>query len=251
LQQQSSQQQQQQSSQPHQQQSSQTQQQQSSQTHQQQSSQPHQQSQQQSLQTHQQQSSQPQQQQQSRPLDHDLGLTYQFRPRYDQIQIDPIKLYPNQVNTNLDILSQINLLENDVHNIFSNNITPERIDRLGSGVINNGQNYDTGSLNPKHLMMSEYPKPEGLVQNNISKNTYAETLQEYTIIVDSADRDINKYPNPFSYRVFFNPVSGSKDASISRKFNYVKYIKLDTGILPTKYYYIKQDTILNLSLIHI
>ena len=30
-----------------------------------------------------------------------------------------------------------------------------------------------------------------------------------------------------------------------KQFDNVKYIKLDTGIIPTKYYYVKQDTSLN------
>lgn len=160
----------------------------------------------------------------------------------EQRQMTPINIYNVPKN---NMLSQLDLLEKDINNIFSNNISKERIEKIGSSSINNGQNYDSGSLNPPHLMMSEYPKPENIIHNNITKNVFAETLQEYSIIIDSVDRDIEKYPNPFSYRVYFNPVAGSKDASIMQKFNYVKYIKLDTGILPIKYYYVKQDTSLN------
>ena len=86
------------------------------------------------------------------------------------------------------------LLEKDINNIFSNNITPDRLERLGTGIISNGQMYDSESINPKHKMLGEYEKPS-LIHNNISKNVYAESLQEYTIIIDSADRDIEKYLN--------------------------------------------------------
>jgi hypothetical protein len=155
-------------------------------------------------------------------------------------QMDTIYPHPNQ-----NILSQIDLLEKDINNIFTNNITPDRLERLGSGNISNGIQYDNGSLNPKHQMLGEYEKPINLIHNNVTKNVVSEMLQEYTIIIDSNDRDIDKYPNPFSYRVKFNGLSGTKDANIMRQFDNVKYIKLDTGIIPTKYYYVKQDTSLN------
>lgn len=172
----------------------------------------------------------------------------------DQLQINPITPYilsrfnqtnqPNQPNQQNQVLSQIDLLEKDINNIFSNNITPDRLERLGTGIVTNGQIYDSGSLNPKHQMLGEYEKPT-LIHNNVSKNVYNESLQEYTIIVDSTDRDIQKYPNPFSYRVKFNGLPGTPDANIMRKFDYVKYVKLDTGIIPARYYYVKQDTSLN------
>ena len=171
----------------------------------------------------------------------------QQRPTYPGAQINPITLYKtnNQQTGNENILSQIDLIEKDINNIFSNNITPDRLERLGSGDIQNGMPYDIGSLNPKHQMLGEFEKPTNLVHNNITKNIYAETMQEYTIIIDSSDRDIKKYPNPFSYRVKFSGLSGSNDATIMQKFDNVKFIKLDTGIIPTRYYYVKQDASLN------
>lgn len=167
----------------------------------------------------------------------------------DHLQMNPITTYlmdrSNLTNfTNPSVLSQIDLLEKDINNIFSNNITPDRLERLGSNIISNPQTYDSGSINPKHQMLGEYEKPN-LIHNNISKNVFTEALQEYTIIIDSSDRDIGKYPNPFSYRVKFNGLPGSVDANIMKNFDYVKYVKLDTGIIPGRYYYVKQDTSLN------
>jgi len=163
-------------------------------------------------------------------------------------QMTPITQFVPATGSAISSLSQIDLLEKDINNIFSNNITPDRLERLGSGIVTNSQVYDTGSINPKHQMLGEYEKPINLIHNNVSKNVYAETLQEYTIVIDSADRDIEKYPNPFLYRVKFNGIPGTRDANIMRSFDYVKYIKLDTGIIPSKYYYVKQDTSLHLIL---
>ena len=174
--------------------------------------------------------------------------TYQFKERKDIVAEDTIKTYTNSILVNPNILGQQDLFENDFKNIFSNDKIKEKIDKLGTRIIDDGEKHDEKSLNPPHKMMSEYSqKPDDLLFKNITKNIYAETLQEYTIIIDSIDRDIQKYPNPFSYRVYFNPIQGTKDATIQQKFNYVKYIKLDTGILPSRYYYIKQDTSLNIT----
>lgn len=174
---------------------------------------------------------------------------HQLRNNYNEkaVNINPLTLYNanNQPSPNQNILSQIDLLEKDINNIFTNNITPDRLERLGSRNISNGIQYDNGSLNPKHQMLGEYEKPTNLIHNNVTKNVVSEMLQEYTIIIDSNDRDIEKYPNPFSYRVKFNGLPESKDANIMKQFDNVKYIKLDTGIIPTKYYYVKQDTSLN------
>lgn len=180
------------------------------------------------------------------------------RPIYQSEEIDPRNIYgssnqvpsSNQVQPNTqipcnNILSEIDLLEKDIHNIFTNNITPDRLQRLGSADIKNGMKYEMESLNPVHQMLGTYKQPDDLLHNNISKNTYIETLQEYTIIIDSSDRDIEKYINPFFYRVKFTGLAGNNDATIMKKFDHVKYIKLDTGVIPTKYYYVKQDTSLN------
>ena len=161
----------------------------------------------------------------------------------DHLQMNSITPYVIP-KTNSINLSQIDLLEKDINNIFTNNITTDRLERLGTGIIPNGQMYDSGSINPKHQMLNEYENPT-LIHHNVSKNVYSEALQEYTIIIDSSDRDITKYPNPFSYRVKFNGLPGTLDANIMKKFDYVKYIKLDTGIIPGRYYYVKQDTSLN------
>lgn len=99
------------------------------------------------------------------------------------------------------------------------------------------------SLGTKFLTNKEYCKPEFL-HNNV-KDKAIDILTEFTIVIDSSDRDITKYPNPFQYRVFFNPVSGTKDAYIFRTFENVKYIKLETAVLPRKYYFTRR--VINIS----
>jgi hypothetical protein len=60
-------------------------------------------------------------------------------------------------------------------------------------------------------------------------------------MIESIDRDIEKFPNPFKYKTYFNPVAQTKDAYIYKTFENVKYIKLETAILPRKYSYLRKD----------
>jgi hypothetical protein len=100
-------------------------------------------------------------------------------------------------------------------------------------------------------MLKDYTTPDytnteqGLIVNNLAEDPFKNSLQEYTIIIDSLDRDFNKYKNPFEYRINFNDIPNSSDAVILRNFDNVKYIKMDTCILPSYYYFVKQDTSLN------
>jgi hypothetical protein len=66
-------------------------------------------------------------------------------------------------------------------------------------------------------------------------------------MIESIDRDIEKYPNPFKYKIYFNPVAQTKDAYIYKTFENVKYIKLETAILPRKYSYLRKDITSNTS----
>jgi hypothetical protein len=107
---------------------------------------------------------------------------------------------------------------------------PDRVNQLG----NNEISIPEYGISQKHLMPKEFEKPN-LIHNNVTDNTSIENLIEYSVLVDSGDRNYTKFPNPFDYRVYFNPPTGTTDAYIHRSFENVKYIKLETGILPRKY----------------
>jgi hypothetical protein len=64
---------------------------------------------------------------------------------------------------------------------------------------------------------------------------------EYPIIVDSADRDINIYPDPYSFRVSLNSVNGLKEPYIQKDFENIKFIKLISCTAP-RYYRLKKTT---------
>jgi len=104
-----------------------------------------------------------------------------------------------------------------------------------------------------------YQNKGQLLHNNIGDQILDEHVVEYRIYIDSLDRDIITYPDPFSFTVKFNPPSASriqheepidyKNKSkgtkivetrfeglpaphITKEFKNVKYIKLENVILP-------------------
>jgi hypothetical protein len=107
----------------------------------------------------------------------------------------------------------------------------ERLNSLGL----NDVSIPEYGISQRYLTPKEFAKPTDLLHNNVNEKPMIENLIEYTLVLDSNDRNYAKYPNPFNYRVYFNPVAGSKDAYIYRTFENVKYIKLETGVLPRKY----------------
>ncbi|VVU94804.1 hypothetical protein CPAV1605_529 [seawater metagenome] len=81
---------------------------------------------------------------------------------------------------------------------------------------NTGYNFSMIDKNPK-----------------INKKTFDKKVTEYVIKIDSKDRDINNYLDPFSFKVRFN-ASGDSGSTpvIFARYNNIKYIKLYEAIIP-------------------
>jgi hypothetical protein len=105
----------------------------------------------------------------------------------------------------------------------------------------------------------DYTNYGNLLHNNMGNIVIDEHIVEYRINIDSVDRDISVYNDPFSFTVKFNPPSsqtietevpidprnkrkgtkfvktimkGPPKPHINREFKNVKYIKLDNIVLP-------------------
>jgi hypothetical protein len=91
----------------------------------------------------------------------------------------------------------------------------------------------------------DYKNQNEVIHNNIGDTVLDEHIVEYRINIDSLDRDISVYKNPFCFTVKFNPTSDSTDKydkskkmhgtpkpHILKEFKNVKYVKLDSVILP-------------------
>jgi len=106
---------------------------------------------------------------------------------------------------------------------------------------------------------TDYTNKGMLLHNNVADVVLDENIVEYRLHIDSIDRDIEKYPDPFSFTVKFNPVvsgfvqeevwANERDKSkgtkikeiklngpsrpfITKQFKNVKYFKLENIILP-------------------
>jgi len=109
----------------------------------------------------------------------------------------------------------------------------------------------------------DYSNQNDMLHNNIADNLLDEHVVEYRINIDSLDRDIRTYPNPFNFTVKFNPPSsgavrtevikkgklvpvtdyleGPPRPHINKEFRNVKYIKLDNIILPQYSNIVEED----------
>lgn len=87
--------------------------------------------------------------------------------------------------------------------------------------------------------------PKTLLDNNLKEDLYHEELVEYTILIDSKDRNYQVYPDPYHYEVTFAPlpsyrtiVNGREELQeaiapvINEDFKHVKYIRLVLAMMP-------------------
>lgn len=83
-------------------------------------------------------------------------------------------------------------------------------------------------------------QPPNTLYQNVSSPPSIEGIREIPLYIDSKDRDIEKYPDPFSFRVAFNPIgSYTPTPHISEVIRNVKLVKLEYLTLPMTTRYTK------------
>lgn len=91
----------------------------------------------------------------------------------------------------------------------------------------------------------DFTNKDDILYNNLDSNLLREEIREYSVMIDSKDRNYQVYPDPFNYEVRFNPLPKSREnvngryiiheepaPIINESFSNVKYIKLESSILP-------------------
>lgn len=120
-----------------------------------------------------------------------------------------------------------------------------------SSLNSNLTNYNKGfRQNAPLIEKQNYINQHNTLHNNLSENLLHEEIQEYTININSNDRDLKTYPNPFNFTVTFGGSSngyvkkdlskkiseeyfrGSVDPIIDKNFMNVKYVAINYLILP-------------------
>lgn len=74
--------------------------------------------------------------------------------------------------------------------------------------------------------------PKNLIHNNLKSILLNEEIVEYCVMIDSKDRNYQVYPDPFRYDVIFKPGKQDPYPTINDNFINVRYIRLDSVILP-------------------
>jgi hypothetical protein len=97
-----------------------------------------------------------------------------------------------------------------------------------------------GEINNSWGMYSLY-----IHSNGRTIKEFVERLNQYTVNIDSTDRDINLYPNPFKFNIIFNSDKYSNKPVIQKKFKDIKYLKLETITLPDEYSIKKEALTIN------
>jgi len=111
---------------------------------------------------------------------------------------------------------------------------------------NQFQNYDPNMIKgpfqtpyqrPETILeRADYRNPGTAIHNNLKDNLLHEYIKEYTIILDSKARDPRIYPSPYKYSILVNQNNSSdRSGIILKELKNVKYIKVESVILPRKW----------------
>lgn len=98
---------------------------------------------------------------------------------------------------------------------------------------------DSYKQNTPLIQRPDYKNQNNLLHNNVGDNVLNEEIIKYRINLDSTDRDPKYFKDPFKYTVTFYPNNSTPRPIINKEFTNIKYIKLDSVILP-RYTYIEK-----------
>jgi len=87
-----------------------------------------------------------------------------------------------------------------------------------------------GEINNNWGMYSLY-----IHSNGRTIRDFIDRLVQYGLNIDSADRSLIAFPNPFQFNITFNGDKNSNQPVIQRKYKDIKYLKLETVTLPNNY----------------
>lgn len=119
-------------------------------------------------------------------------------------------------------------------NTYNNNYTYNNPNASFPQSLGNPNSFSSNFTNQHSLIEQQQNiNNHNTLHDNLNNDIKNEVLKEYQITVDSLDRNIINYPNQFSFRLSFGNNSSNDKPLINRSFRNVKYIKIDSMILPT------------------
>lgn len=142
----------------------------------------------------------------------------------DRSNLSKISIRDNYFN---NAQTPANFFENSKQkNLFlNNNLQPNQ---------NNNVNFNNESNLGSFLFEQEY-MPKQIIDNNVDDIVRNQYIEEKDIIIDTADRDIDIFPNIFNFTLKLGSTDTTPGPCIHRSVKNVKYLKLVKAILPDNY----------------
>lgn len=106
--------------------------------------------------------------------------------------------------------------------------TPAIQAQMATNVFNNFQQAFTP--NTPLIDATDFTNRKQVLHNNLEDNLFSERVVEYTLMMNSMDRDVKKFPSPFFYQVSLGNYNVTP--YIDQYFTNVKYVTLNSVILP-------------------
>ena len=144
-------------------------------------------------------------------------------------------ILPNQLHRSLDLLAQTDQLAISTMHKNSNFLDNSSI--INTNELDKTLDKFQGVAVP-HIPYETYDKPSSLFNNFVGEGRN-DIIREYICHINSIDRDIKQFPNPFNFLVKCAPLAGDTNAAISRTFQNIRYIKIETAVLPRQYFVTK------------
>jgi hypothetical protein len=90
------------------------------------------------------------------------------------------------------------------------------------------------SFNPTNNLINrqDFSNKRETLHNNLNENLLLKDVIEYKIHIDTIDRNVDIYQSPFKIKVPFGTAAIQNHAFIRRKFKNVKFLTLDSVMLP-------------------
>jgi hypothetical protein len=108
------------------------------------------------------------------------------------------------------------------------------LNQMNSNQSNFNQSYQpTQNIIPQR----DIKNYNNVLHNNINDPIISEIVTEYTLHIDSIDRNTTIYPNPYKFAVYFNGGSDAPNPKIDIEFKNIKYIKIKYLTLPRNVVY--------------
>jgi len=177
-------------------------------------------------------------------INYHTGAVFSHNAQRDRVPIDPLNVYRSSDYQSTPF-NQLDIDVDHVPRVAQVNATSAYILNREFEVVNDNKTTrdekdEVTMIHPPYTPLDKFNKSNVIFKNVNESKPQVDVLNEYIINIDSADRNITYYPNPFKMRVLFNAgsnfgASANADLKILKDFENIKYLRLETATFPRYY----------------